>query len=161
MESVEVWMWLIAGIMVGSMIFVGAYQMIANYTRNLELKDAQDSFSMLRTSMDIVCNQAVGSTEAKDYLLPLTVEKLYVTDNELTEGVGSKICLDVKGANAYCAKLLCRTTMSTLATSQKDSIFYFIQKALGQKKPIAARFLVSKSGLSTVNASWTMSYAKT
>jgi hypothetical protein len=155
MESVEVWMWLVAGVILGGIIFVSAFVFIGNYTSNMEYNQAQDSYNLLKDTINKVCQGGPYSQEVVSYVFPRVVNLVYSEDDNGIKGSGSNLCIHVQKDAPHCQKLQsCSITMQSINLQQKQSVLYFVQKALGKKKPTKIKFTVAKVGKSDINITW-------
>ncbi len=161
MESVEVWMWIIAGLIIGGIVFSGAYVFLSRYMAQQEVSQARESFNRLKYSVNTVCIGGSLDKEVDQYIFPYNVEKIYVIDEEGIEGEGNQLCMRIKDEESSCAKInLCTLKMSTLDLGEKTSIFYLIQKALGKKMVANIEFSIEKHDVKNIDINWTRKYVK-
>ena len=155
MESVEVWMWLIAGIMLGGIIFVTAFIFLGHYTHNVEVSQAQDSFAMLKTTVDNACLGGMYNQEIDTFVFPYVLEKIYAQDEHEIKGSGNELCIEIQGELPYCEQTqICTVNMKSVDIQREKSVFYLIQKAMGKRQPANIRFTVSKVNKTELNITW-------
>ncbi|MBW2971145.1 hypothetical protein KY320_03220 [Candidatus Woesearchaeota archaeon] len=155
MESVEVWMWLIAGILLASIIFVTAFSLIAKYTANMEVSQADDSFQILQTTINNVCQGGPENQEINSLVFPYRMQQLFVQDEHEIKGTGNELCLEISGLPVRCEQLArCSAQMNSIDLEREISVFYLMDKALGKKAPAKIRFTVSKITADTVQILW-------
>jgi len=161
MESVEIWMWIIAGLLLGGLIFSGAYTFFSRYMFQQEKNQAYDSFEQLHKSIGKVCLGGSMDRFTGSYIFPYSVEKIYVIDESGVEGSGSNLCIKVQDEDEHCLKTwLCPVSMKTLEISEKTSIFYMIQKALGKKMAANIEFSIGKTSVREIEVNWTRKYVR-
>jgi hypothetical protein len=163
MESIEVWMWLIAGLVIGSLIFVSGYTLLSHWVSTNERTLAQKSFSSLKDSVLNVCSVGTDRQEIASFVFPRMVNNLSVANkSDSTYGWGNYLCMDTADAGEYCEQLnkepnncFIPMKMDTLSLVKKTSLFYVIQKALGEAKSAKIKFMITKSGRSNISINWT------
>jgi hypothetical protein len=154
MESVETWMWLIAGIIIGSLMFVGGYKLLVKYVDNTEKSAVQDSFNMLSSTIASVCTGGSNNREVKSLAFPFSVDKIYVRDEEGLENYGKELCYDFTEKENCVSTGACSVTMNTINLQQKTGVFYNIQKFLGRKDVAKIRFTIKKEKAGEITADW-------
>lgn len=161
MESVEVWMWIIAGLLIGALIFTGAYSLLSRYMKHQEINQAHESFNRLKYSINTVCIGGLYTKDTQEFIFPYSVERIFVRNNEGLEGKGKQICIKMYNSETECSRIrLCNLSMSTLDLGERTSIFYLIQKALGKKMVANIEFSVYKEEPTMVQINWTRKYVK-
>ncbi|MBN2422366.1 hypothetical protein JXB41_04000 [Candidatus Woesearchaeota archaeon] len=150
MESVEVWMWLIAGLIIGSLIFVSGYTLLSNWIRNNEVNDAMNSYSLLKSSIINVCSLGIERQEIESYIFPRIVNNITI-ENETDYGEGHVFCIDISGEPLYCEEIdeepnSCKhiIIMDTVSFDNEKSLFSVVQKALGENKAVKLKFNINK-----------------
>ncbi|MBU0757462.1 MAG: hypothetical protein KKF44_05325 [Nanoarchaeota archaeon] len=151
-ESVEVWMWVIAGLIIGGLIFVSGYTLLSRWIHNNELNQAHESFSMLKSSILNVCSIGTERQEIEEFVFPRVVKNITISDVKFEEeGIGNNLCIMIEGEPRYCEILdkepnTCsnNVTMQTLSFEEEKNLFSQIQKVLGDKKSAKIRFTISK-----------------
>ena len=161
MESVEQWMWLVAGVIITAALIVSGYALISRYIRSSEISQAESSFSFLKSSSDSVCVGGINSQEVKSFIFPSLTEEIYVRDDDYQIGNGRFMCINISGEPPLCDELrLCSVEMQTVNLKDDSSnIFFLIQKALGRKDAVKLRFIISKTDLDQLEISWHREYA--
>jgi len=150
MESVEVWMWIIAGLLISGLILVGGFNMISKYISSTQLTLAQDNLVLLKGNIENVCIGGRNSQEIKTYVLPYIVSNVSAINSTKTRP--SKICLAIPGEGDFCHDLrTCNTTMDLLDISKKDSLYYKIRRALKGGEATNVEFTIKKVGRDKVN----------
>jgi hypothetical protein len=161
MESIEIWMWIIAGLLLGGLIFTGAYTFFSRYIAQQEKSQAYDSFEHLQLSIGNVCLGGSMDKFSGSFVFPYSVEKIYVADDSGVEGKGSNLCIKVQDEDERCLKIgICSASMKTLDLSEKTSVFYMIQKALGKKMAANIEFSISKTSVRDIEINWTRKYVR-
>ncbi len=152
MESVEVWMWLIAGLIIGSLIFVSGYTLLSHWIHNNEVNTALESFSLLKSSIQNVCSIGAERQEIESYVFPRIVHNITISDADYTMFEdGSALCMDMEGEPLHCDEMdrepnTCRhpITMENITFESDKGLFATLQKALGENKAVKLRFTISK-----------------
>ena len=67
-ESVEVWMWVIAGLIIGTIVFGGSYMLFSHWIENNELKETKVNFELLTQSIVKTCNQGTDKLEISRFV---------------------------------------------------------------------------------------------
>ncbi len=161
METVEVWMWIVAGILIGSIIFATAYSLMANHVKKQELLQASQGYNQLYELINTVCLSGIDAMETQRIIFPYIVERIWIEDETGKEEEGKRLCYKIKDKNEFCQELkLCSAKMRTISFTEKTNLFYLIQKALGKKEVANIEFKVQKSGLNSINITWKRRYVK-
>ena len=161
METVEVWMWIIAGLLIGGIIFGTSYSLMSQHVKSQERLQAAESFNQLYELMNTVCLSGINALETRQIIFPYSVERVYIKDDNGMEEKGQILCYKFKDSDAVCKRLdLCSAKMSSIGLTEKTSLFYMIQKALGSKYVANIEFKVEKSGLKDLNVTWKRRYVK-
>ena len=154
-------MWIIAGLLIGVIMFSGAYSFLSRYMAQQEVSQARESFNRLKYSISTVCIGGTMDREVSTYIFPYSVEKIYVFSQEGTEGEGNEICMKIKDEDSSCAEIkLCSLKMSTIELSEKTSVFYLIQKALGKKLVANIEFSIAKKDARNIELTWERKYVR-
>ncbi len=155
MESVEVWMWVIAGLVLGGLVFVGGFKLMSSYVHSTEVAQAEKGINTLYTMVTNVCFGGRSAMEVRNIVFPPLVEKVYVKDKFGVEGFGKNLCYELEKEEEFCLDLkACNVTMDTLRTKRKKGIFQAMQRFLGRKRFISVRFSLNKMDYSTVGINW-------
>ena len=154
-------MWTIAGLLLGTMIFVGSYGMLSRYTYKNEVGQALSSFSLVKSTAVTVCQGGRGSEEIKKIILPALVSRVFIVDDNGIEESGDRLCLKMKGRERKCYTLpFCTYEMPTLDLSQEARTYHFMDKILGRRKLTSLVFMISKPQPDVVRMIWNQTYSK-
>lgn len=156
-------MWIIAGLVIGSIIFVSGYTLLSHWVVSNEINQAHSSFSSLRTTILSVCSIGTDMQEIKTLVFPRVVRNISVYDKvNSVIGTGNSLCIEIEDQGLFCEDLnrepnTCRIplTMDTISFDRKDSLFYIVQKAMGRTRASQIEFTVTKSSRDSVTISWT------
>lgn len=155
MESVEVWMWVIAGLILGGIVFVGGFKLLGNYVHSTEVSIAAESSTLLYTMVNNVCFGGRGEREVKSLVFPSMVERIYVEDEFGVQGEGKLLCYDLENDEPTCLDLkACGITMDTISMAEEKTIFSAVAKFLGKKNYQRFRFSVNKEDFDDVSVTW-------
>ncbi len=161
METVEVWMWIIAGLLIGAIIFGTAYSLMAHHMKSQEKLQAAEGFNQLYELMNTVCLSGIDAMETRQIIFPYSVERIYIKGNNDLEEEGKTLCYKFKDSDEACKELkLCNAKMRTISLTEKTNLFYMVQKALGAKSVANIEFKVEKSGIKDLNVTWKRKYVK-
>ncbi|MGB9748615.1 MAG: hypothetical protein ACP5OZ_04635 [Candidatus Woesearchaeota archaeon] len=159
METVEVWMWLVAGLLVGSMIFITAYTLMGKHIRSQEILQAKENFAMLKQIIETTCLSGIEASETKQLIFPYRTEKIYVVDEQGVEEKGKKLCIKIENEADYCEEIkLCEVKMGSIIVPEKTNLFYLVQNAIGKKNVANIEFNVKKTGLNFITVTWKRKY---
>ena len=154
MESVEVWMWAIAGLIIAGIVFIGGFKLIQNYVDNVEESQLSNSFNLLYSSATNVCYGGSNSREVKNLKFPYITKKIYAQDKAGFEEYGTELCYITKDAK-NCADIeLCNLSMSTLNLDEDTGVLYNIQKFLGKKRVAQIKFDIERVSYGEVKIDW-------
>jgi hypothetical protein len=155
MESVEVWMWMIAGLILGGLVMVGSYELLSYYTYHTEVNQAQSEFTKLTTTIDRVCLSGIGTSDVNEYVYPYSVANITV-ENET--GYNKEICISMKKDIPYCYKIrtcMVNVSQGNIHFNDTKGFFYLVQKMQGKAKAGKFRIGVYKTGFGNVTMNWT------
>jgi len=130
MESVEIWMWVIAGLLFTGILLAGAYKFMSNYTRNADVKTAQESFAKMTTMADRVCAGGISASEEREIIFP------YIVKNISMSGTGEfsdEICMTLGDEKPSCYIFdYCNASLTpkSIDLTQKTDFFRMIQTAI-------------------------------
>lgn len=167
-ESVEVWMWLIAGLVIGSLIFLSGYTLLSQWIKSNEINQVHRSYDSLKASIINTCAIGTDMQEIKSYVFPKRVNNITIL-NESNDalGYGTSLCMDVSEEGLYCERLDKKPNscyvplfMKNISFDRKDSLFYIVQKALGKAKASKIEFTITKYGRSNITINWSEVYLK-
>jgi len=150
MESVEVWMWVIAGLIIAALILTGGFNMLIKFTKSTHVSTAQDNLILLKSNIDSVCIGGRNSQEIKSYILPYIVNNMS-TEPKTTNAL-SKICLEIDTEGRFCHEIeTCNVSMNLLDLTREDTLFYKVRKALGSGEATKIEFTIKKTGSKRIN----------
>ncbi|MBD3203075.1 hypothetical protein GF327_02175 [Candidatus Woesearchaeota archaeon] len=150
-ESVEVWMWLIAGLIIGSLIFVSGYTLLSNWVHNNEVNQAMNSYSLLKASISNVCAIGRERQEIESFVFPRIVQNISVKNETSGEyGKGHSLCMYLE--ERICEELdkepfNCKPaiSMNTIYFNEDESLFTVVRKATGEKMAAKVKFSINKA----------------
>ena len=154
MESVENWMWIIAGIIIAMILFGGIFRMFINHSVSQEIDTAHKEFQMLKSKIDLVCIGGRDNYEYVSLVFPWVVSKIYVSDPLGVEDVAENyedVCYDID---------VCTVNMKTFQQDTQDTIAFQLQRALKIKRPPTIIFELQKKIPATVEATYNVEFTK-
>ncbi|MFH1398713.1 MAG: hypothetical protein ABIG95_01220 [Candidatus Woesearchaeota archaeon] len=155
MESVEVWMWLIAGVILGGIIFTSAFVFLTKNAYSMEVRQADESFDSLKSAIDLACMGGQFHQDIATYVFPTMTNKVYIRDQNNIKGEGDYLCIQVASEQPRCEQFaVCTAKMQTVDMQQKTGAFYFIQKTMGRTQPTKLRFTISKAEKGKLSVTW-------
>ncbi|NIA04284.1 MAG: hypothetical protein GWP09_02950 [Nitrospiraceae bacterium] len=161
METVEVWMWIIAGMVIASFILASSFTIVGKHLHNEEIMDCSTKFESLYNLLGTTCVGGEGSVQSEQIVIPFAMQKLYVKNESNVEGYGNILCYKVEGKLPFCKKLsYCKINMSTISLGEKTGLFSMISKTLGSNHVATIEFTVSKVSGDILNVSWRRIYTK-
>ncbi len=162
METVEVWMWIIAGLLITSMILASSFSLVGRHLRSQARLDCADQFTKLYNMIGTQCIGGVGSSETKEFIIPFLMQKIYVKNESNAEGYGDILCYKIDNELPFCRKIKgCDVTMNTLGLSYEEGgLFSNIVRTLGRGKVSTVSFTVSKVSFYDVNVTWQREFSK-
>lgn len=153
-------MWIVAGLIIGSLVFVAAYTLLSHWVHNNEVNQAQESFSQLTSSVLNVCSMGSEKQEITNYLFPKNVVNISAYNKSSdTYGSGDSLCINIYQEGRYCEELKKRgcnlpINLETIELMEKDNLFTIVQKALGQPKISNIKFNITKGTENTITINW-------
>ena len=155
MESIEVWMWIIAGMIMAGLVFMGGFSLLSKYIYNTEKETTNNNFEALYSSINSVCFGGTYTREFKSYTFPFTVKKIYVEDSAGIEMFGKNLCFEYREESPICMTVKnCNVDMNSVYLEQKSGLFYHVQRSLGKKGAAKIHFNITKTKLGLVNVPW-------
>src|SRR3989344_7955876 len=156
MESVEVWMWVIAGLLIGSIMFVAGSSLLARYLHSQDIGLARSNFNQLSETTKKVCRLGIYSEETMTLRFSSAASKVAVVDKDLIEGEGSELCLWIKNQEgAQCEKVdTCITKMNSVVFEGDQSPQNILQRLIGSKQTSILTFKITKTGFDTMQITW-------
>ncbi|MBI4439200.1 hypothetical protein HY640_04670 [Candidatus Woesearchaeota archaeon] len=159
MESVEVWMWVIAGVMIAGLILVGSYQFLSKYFYNADFESSRSELDRLVLSLNHVCSSGLGSKESLRLKLSDKVSRVFVRNSEGVEGSGRFVCMGF-GSEGYCSEVrVCEASMRGIELEQKSSVLDFVYRTFGSRKSADFDFAIKKSELRKLSLEWQRAYS--
>src|SRR3989344_5491685 len=123
MESVEVWMWVIAGLLVGALVFASGSALMSRYLNSQEIGTARSNFGWLTTTAEKMCRAGTFSQETRELILPQVTERITVEDDDKIEGAGKNICIYIRNIDSpQCYKVeTCTLKMNSFILDSKQT----------------------------------------
>ncbi|MFH0711012.1 MAG: hypothetical protein V1944_00370 [Candidatus Aenigmatarchaeota archaeon] len=81
MKGLEVWMWLIAGVIVGMIMFALFFQLMSYLTLSKERENARESFGGLVNEINAMCESRPGAQATEKFVFPGSVSIVYSTSD--------------------------------------------------------------------------------
>lgn len=135
--TISMWVWIIAGVLIGVTVFTVAYFNIWQLTGQAHKQEVKDTFLTLRSEIERACMNAEG------YKKPNMMFNLYMTRAiYLSEGIrppdpkvsklisqgnlssGDYICLSYRENDYECSQLPCEANMTYIGRPLKGSDMY-------------------------------------
>ncbi|MBD3204318.1 hypothetical protein GF327_08550 [Candidatus Woesearchaeota archaeon] len=155
-ESIEQWMIIIAGFVIGGLVFVGGYKLISLQVKNNEINNIKDNFHRLKNVMQESCYSGKNSLNSDSFTFSSLVNNLSIknSSNQKYES-GDQLCINIQGTGEICEKLKnCYYIMETIDQTQNESILYLVNKILKRTKNINVNLFVKKSNVTKVCTTW-------
>ncbi|MFH0876110.1 MAG: hypothetical protein V1859_09310 [archaeon] len=157
-ESVEVWMWLVAGLVIGGLIFVSGYTLLSQWFHTKDIDKAMQNYAQLRDSLVTVCKVGSEHQEIKRFEFPRIVTNISIIDKPKNLiGQGSTLCMEIEGEDILCTQIdkepyTCKLPliMKTFDTQKKKGLFAMIDRALGDSQVSKIEFSISKNELNLI-----------
>jgi len=120
MKGISVWIWVIAGFIVGLIMFTVSLQFIGFVTTAREKELARSSLDDLATSVNGICTNSVGSALTKTIDFPEKVSSIYATNDTRTfantsRAYGNNLCMNFS-SEIICDNLNCNLEMETITS---------------------------------------------
>ncbi len=152
-------MWTIAGLLLGTMIFVSSYGMISRYVYKNELGQAMSTMSLLKSSVEGVCQGGVRNEEIKSLVFPAVVSKVFILGNDNIEESGDRLCMKIENEARKCYTLpFCTYEMPTITLGEEARAYHLMDKILGRRKMTRMVFSISKPSPGEVMILWNQTY---
>ncbi|MBT4350954.1 hypothetical protein HOD20_00360 [archaeon] len=160
-ESVEVWMWVIAGLIIGTIVFGGSYMLFSHWIENNELKETKVNFELLTQSIVKTCNQGTDKLEISRFVFPPIVKNITIKNKETNEeGIGFLLCIQFENEE-LCKEIDSEkygcdlpVIMQSINMGEKKGLFYVIQKAMKKSKAKNVDFEISKTVEDNICVHW-------
>ncbi|MBU0758216.1 MAG: hypothetical protein KKF44_09165 [Nanoarchaeota archaeon] len=160
MESVEVWMWIIAGLIIGSLIFVAGFSLLTRWIHNSEANKALESFSSLKSSI-LAVGSSYGESDEEITLLvfPGLVENITIENKGKTRTEPKDLlCIKMKSNPKSCEEIEdSNYFMHPLQLYSQKSLFYLSEKARGKTPSSQITFKIFKKGQYVTCVLWSES----
>ena len=111
MESVEIWLWIIAGLFIVGIIIVSGFKIINTYLTTELNNIIEEDLNRITNSIDKLCVSPKYSRETLEIRIPDTIRLMYISDGE-TDGKGNIFCFEFNNKK-YCKKTDCTASMDT------------------------------------------------
>ncbi len=156
MESLEVWMWVIAGLLIGIILFIAGSSLLGRYLHSQDIGLSRSNFGQLADTVKKICRLGVYSEETVRLRFPSSADKIAVVDADKIEGEGKQLCLWIRGQEGVqCIDTdLCVTKMNTVVFEDDVTTQSLLQRITKGTEPSVFTFSVAKSSFDTVAISW-------
>src|SRR3989344_2916369 len=151
MESIEQWMWFIAGILITSILVVITFSLLSNHAEGLENGQARESFNLLTEYVQEVCMQGKNFKTTKNLIFPQIVKTIRY-DSSL-----DSICMTIQDQDEDCKKIsVCDVTFNPpqISLIEETSFYGMIQKAIGKRDFADIKFEIIKDDYKTITVNW-------
>lgn len=155
MESVEVWMWVIAGLLVGVIVLASGFLFLSKYIESAQINQAEKSASALANVADTVCLAGKNTKQTRNFYFPYIVRQIYLFDEEKNiKGRGKSLFIEFYNNKDFTIELECSSQMKTISLDKESDFFYMIQDYLGENKVANVKFSITNLGDKRLNISW-------
>lgn len=123
MKGIAVWIWLVAGVIIGIIMFMLFFQLMSFLTLSRAREDAKQSFDDMTSSANALCQSKPGTQETKNFVFPSTVSIVYSTSDpkvyqeKNNRTYGSYACLKFQNEQ-YCEGLPCNLEFEPIRSTQ-------------------------------------------
>lgn len=147
-------MWVIAGLLIGSIMFVAGSTLLAKYLHSQDIGLARSNFNQLADTARKICRLGIYSEETLTLHFPSAASRISADDRDGVEGEGNELCLAIKGEDGKsCLKAdTCDVTMNSVVFEEAESSL--LQKISGNTKASVFTFKVTKTGVDAVQITW-------
>lgn len=134
MKGVTIWIWLIAGIVIGMLMFVLALQFIKFITEAQERELGKQNLDDLSSNINGLCGSRAGTSLTKTVSLPDKLNVIYATNDvklqsNATRTYGINLCM-VFANEVVCDNLNCILEMETI--TNQESLQTLLNQFLGK-----------------------------
>ncbi|MCK4429020.1 MAG: hypothetical protein KAU95_01490, partial [Candidatus Aenigmarchaeota archaeon] len=146
--SVDIWAWIIGGIIAGLLIFVIAYSHMMQTTQSMAEQKSLEQFTELSNMADELCRDFTGNTkELNNIILTENIKGIYATDDNYAElnntelinkivdeeiSSGKYICIKIEDRKLNCKLLKCESKMPYIgAVPTEFSLSALVNKVAG------------------------------
>ncbi|MBD3203367.1 hypothetical protein GF327_03675 [Candidatus Woesearchaeota archaeon] len=156
-ESVEQWMWIIAGLAIATLIIIGGYSIISQLVADKQLKETMDTFNNLKNRIQDLCYRNKKSQEIHYMKISDIVKEISVRNSTtMRTGNGTMLCIEIEDKNRECQQLKnCVYDLVPIRFQKQQNIFSTIQKALGSSRSAKIAVLITKGTFDKVFVTWT------
>lgn len=133
MESLEIWMWLVAGFVALAIIIPVFFNLINASIKNQEVNNALESLDRLSLQIKSACDSGFFSQTSLTLDFPISLGSIYTVKN--INGNNSEICLNFTGDknNPYCNEIMNCIVSSNKIYPETDSRAYYLYSKLFHK----------------------------
>ncbi len=158
MESIEVWMWVIAGLLATGLILIVALTMISSYVTSIEKSEAKNTFSTINSHLNQACASGRNYQESFMTSFPSIVRYF-------NQSGPNKLCFSFSDQEEepYCNSLeRCSIIMNppSIDIGKPTSFFGFFQKALGSRQSYKFKAHILKTDYTTIELNLTAQYTE-
>ena len=154
-------MWVIAGLIIGTIVFGGSYMLFSHWIENNELKETKVNFELLTQSIVKTCNQGTDKLEISRFVFPPIVKNITIKNKETNEeGIGFLLCIQFENEE-LCKEIDSEkygcdlpVIMQSINMGEKKGLFYVIQKAMKKSKAKNVDFEISKTVEDNICVHW-------
>jgi len=149
-------MWVIAGLLIGSIMFIAGSSLLARYLHSQDIGLARNNFNQLAETAKRICRLGTYSEETMTLRFSSAASKVAVVDKDLIEGEGSELCLWIKNQEGVqCEKIdTCTNTMKSVVFEGDQTPQNILQRFIGSKQTTVMTFKVTKTGIDAVSITW-------
>lgn len=134
MESLEIWMWVVAGFVALAIIIPVFFNLITASIKNQEANNALESLDRLSQQIKSACNSGFFSQTQMTLSFPFSLRSLYTVNN--INGNDSEICINFidNKNNPYCNEIRDCIVSFDKINPEIDSRAYFLYSKLFNKQ---------------------------
>lgn len=120
MKGISVWIWVIAGFIVGILMFAISLQFIGFVTTAREKELAKTDLDDLASNVNGLCTNSAGNALTKTLEFPEKVTSVYATNDariliNISRNSGNNLCMDFSN-EIVCDDLNCNLEMETITS---------------------------------------------
>ena len=126
MKGITVWIWMVAGVIVGLLLFTVFVQLLGITTTTRQIQMAKTTFDELATNANSFCGTFGVAKISRTYKFPEIVTGIYATDSGKSLHVmngrtyGNVVCMNAT-RELDCQNIECQVEMSSLTSTNKLS----------------------------------------
>jgi len=135
MKGIEVWIWIIAGIVVAFIMFSVFVQLMGFVTKSRETEDAKRTFGTLSTEVDSLCDSPIGQSTKSTFTFPESVSVVYSAPDPAkyyeigNRTYGNFVCINIAN-DTTCQQVRCKVEFDPVKNS--ENILSLVDTILGQ-----------------------------